>query len=66
MPTTLMKTCLFGMAGVMTIGLAACGGNSSSTDTSASATSGRASAAAVIRLSKVERVMRLMCVGASR
>ena len=46
MPTTLMKTCLFGMAGVMTIGLAACGGNSSSTDTSASATSGRASATA--------------------
>ncbi|MDO4411998.1 hypothetical protein [Cutibacterium sp.] len=45
MTTALMKTCLLGMAGVMTIGLAACGDDSSSTS-STNATSASVSASA--------------------
>ena len=43
MTTALMKTCLLGMAGVMTVGLVACGSNSSSTNTPAGTTVTRSS-----------------------
>lgn len=54
MTTTLMKTCLLGMAGAMTFSLVACGNNSSSTGTPASTTVARSSTSVTASPTPVE------------
>ena len=54
MTTTLMKTCLLGMAGAMTVSLVACGNNSSSNGTPASTTVARSSTSVTASPTPVE------------